>query len=187
MWEAIYVWIESFSGSTYDVDDDINKLNDPNYVFLNTTEWKLTLAKMIDDLSDIYDIIADHSSEIPDDLPDAEAMKKMFAEKIIGAMVNALNDAKRQLHISTHSITKHDILVKEIETMYDLISMLALNDKDTIINDRMFDRYNEENDDAFIEYFNIASNDLSAMHDIVSSVIDEFGSEDSDDTEDLDD
>ena len=187
MWEEIYVWIESYSGCTYNIDDDVETLKDPNYVFLNTTEWKLTLTKLIDNLSDIYDIIADHSMDIPDELPDAEAMKKMFAEKIIGVMLDSLNDAKRQLHITPHSITKHDILVKEIETMYDLICMLSMNDKDTIINDRMFDRYNEENDDAFIEYFDIASNDLSAMHDIVSSVIDEFGSEDSDDTEDLDD
>jgi hypothetical protein len=187
MLDEISVWIESYSGSTYDISDEIMTLKDPNYVFLNTTEWKLMMAKMIDDLSEIYDIISNHSDLIPDDLPDAETMKKMFASTIIGAMLNSLNDTKRQLHITTHSITKHDILVKEIETMYDLITMLSMNDKDTIINDKLFDKYNEENDDAFIEYFQIASNDLSAMHDIVSSVIEEFGSDDSDDTEDFDD
>jgi hypothetical protein len=138
---------------------------------------------MIDDLSDIYDVISEHTIEIPDDLPDGETMKKMFAEKILGSMKDSLNDTKRQLHINPHSIAKYDVLIKEIETMYDLITLLSQNDKDTIINDRLFDKYNKDNDDAFIEYFDIESSDLSIMHDIVSSVIEEFGSDDADDTE----
>lgn len=181
MWDEICVWIESYSGSTFSFNDEIQTLSNPNYVFTNTMEWKLTLSKMIDNLSDIYDIISEHADEIPDDLPDAEKMKRMFAETIIGAMLNSLNSTKQQLHIEVHNIAKHDVLVKEIETMYDLISMLSMNDKDTIINDRLFDKYNEENDDAFTNYFDIVSSDLSNMHDIVSSVIEEFGSDDFDD------
>lgn len=182
-WDAIYSWLDSYCGSTYDLHEELQTLKNPNFVFLDTTTWKLLMAKMIDDLSDIYDIISDHLIEIPDYLPDGETMKKMFAEQIIGAMKDSLNDTKRQLHINPHSIAKYDVLIKEIETMYDLITLLSQNDKDTIINDRLFDKYNEENDNAFIEYFDIASNDLSTMHDIVSSVIEEFGSDDTDDTE----
>ena len=185
IWDAIGAWIESYSGTTYNIDEDVQTLSDPNYVFLHTMEWKLTLANMIDNLSEIYDVISSNSILIPDDLPDAETMKRMFAEKIIGAMYDSLNDAKRQLHIETHRIAKHEVLIKEIETMYDLINLLSMNSKDTIINDRLFDKYNAENDDAFITYFHIASNDLSIMHDIVSSVIDEFGSDD--ETADLND
>ena len=186
MWPEIYVWIESYSGSTFDIDEEIEMLSDPNFVFVDTMTWKLTLAKMVDDLSDIYDIISDHHDEIPDELPNAESMKKMFAEKILGTMLNSLNNTKEQLHIEVHDIGKHEVLVKEIEVMYDLITMLAMNDKDTIINNQMFNKYNEENDDAFIEYFGLVSEDLLNMHDVVSSVIEEFGSDDTDDTEDFD-
>lgn len=178
IWQEIYIWIESYSGCTYDIDESIEKLNDPNIVFLNRLSWKLTIEQLIDDLSDIYDIIDEQQFMIPDNLPNAEEMKKLFREKILDTVTTSLNDIKRQLHIPQINIADHRLVLYHVDVMYDLIDMLSTNSMDTITTDNLFDKYNEENDDAFINLFGISKEDLPNMHDTVNSVIDDANASD---------
>ena len=57
--------------------------------------------------------------------------------------------------------------------MYDLIKMLSTNTIESILDERMFDIYNEENDNALSDLFDISANDLTNMHYTVNSVIEE--------------
>lgn len=179
-WQEIYIWIESYSGCTYDIDESIAKLKDPNIVFVNKLDWKLTMEKLIDDLSDIWDIIEEHEYLIPDELPDGELMKQMFRDKIIGTTVASLNDIKRQLHIQQSDIGDYRVIQYQIDLMYDLIDMLSSNDMDTIIQEKLFDRYEEQNEDALYNTFGITKEDLSNMHDTITSVIEEATAQEED-------
>lgn len=173
IWQEIYIWIESYSGCTYDIDESIERLRDPNIAFVNRLDWKLTIEKLIDDLVDIYDIIDEYGYLIPDELPDSDAMKQMYREKIIGNVMKSVNDVKRQLHIQQLEIGDHRLILYHVDVLYDLMDMLALNSMDTIINDQLFDKYENENDDAFENTLNITKSDLSNMHDTINSVIEE--------------
>ena len=57
--------------------------------------------------------------------------------------------------------------------MYDLIKMLSTNTIESILDERLFDIYNEENDNALSDLFDISANDLTNMHYTVNSVIEE--------------
>ena len=182
IWQEIYIWVESYAGCAYDIEESIQMLDDPNIVFRNRFEWKITVEELLDDLVDIYDIIDEYGYLIPDQLPDASDMKQMYREKILGAVMKSLNDIKRQLHIQQIDLGDHRLIMYHVDVMYDLIDMLASNTMDTIIEKHLFEKYNEENDDAFDNLFGITKNDLSNMHETINSVIDDL-SDDNDDDE----
>lgn len=183
MWQEIYTWIESYTGCTYDIDDSVEKITDQNFPFLYPFEWKLILEMFVDDLGEIYEVIDTYEENIPDTIPGADELKRMFSEKILGAILVSLNNVKRQLHIERVNITDHLELLKQVDIMYLLIQMLATNDMETIVSTKMFDRCNEECDNGFTDVFNIVSSDISTMHEVVTSIIDVFGM----DEEDIDD
>lgn len=173
LWQLMYVWLDSYSGCEYNIDDEINILKDPNIAFINPLSWKLTCESIIDALSDVFDVIDEHETLIPDDLPSANKMKQMFREKFVSAVADSLNDIKRQLHIEQKDISDHRLLSYHVDVMYDLIKMLSTNTIESILDERMFDIYNEENDNALSDLFDISANDLTNMHYTVNSVIEE--------------
>ena len=180
MWEEIYVWIESYSGCSYDMTKDIDFITDMNTPFVETFEWRLTAEKMVDDLSSIYDIITEYHNLIPDTLPSESKMKKMFAEQVLGAILQAVNNVKKQLHIQQIDITDHNVLLLHVDKLTDLINLLSTNTLDDIIEKKKFDKYNEENDDAFTDLFGLTSSDMSNMFYTISSIKEAFGSDDED-------
>ena len=97
----------------------------------------------------------------------------MFREKFVSAVADSLNDIKRQLHIEQKEISDHRLLSYHVDVMYDLIKMLSTNTIESILDERMFDIYNEENDNALSDLFDISANDLTNMHYTVNSVIEE--------------
>lgn len=181
MWDEIYAWIESYAGTSCDVDDGVNYIKDMNKPFTDTYEWRLINEQLIDDLSDIYDVLSENATMIPDKLPSAAKMKQMFGEKVLLGMLEGLNNVKRQLHIQQVDINDYNVLLKHIDVMADLINMLKENSIDTIIEKQMFDKYNEENEDDFINLFGLTSSDMSNMHYTVSSIIESL-----EDDEDID-
>jgi hypothetical protein len=58
--------------------------------------------------------------------------------------------------------------------------MLSTNTLDDIIEKKKFDKYNEENDDAFTDLFGLTSSDMSNMFYTISSIKEAFGSDDED-------
>lgn len=170
MWEKIYVWIESYAGCSYDVDEAISYINNNDNPFVNTVEWKLVNEQLVDQLEEIFDIITDNATLIPDDLPDSNDMKKMFAGKILMGMLSGLNNVKRQLHIQQIDINDYNVLLHHIDVMFDLICMMKENSLDEIIDKSMFDKYNEENEDMFTDLFGLTSSDVSNIYYTISAI-----------------
>lgn len=180
VWEEIYIWIESYTGCSYNVDDEITYVNNADVPFTNTLEWRMVNEQLIDQLSEIYDIINDNLTMIPDDLPDADKMKRMFTEKILIGMLNGVNNVKRQLHIQQIDINDYNVLLFHIDVLRDLIMMVNENSLDDIIEKGMFDKYNEENEDAFTDILGLTSTDMSNIYYTITSIREESDGEDID-------
>lgn len=178
MWEEIYIWIESYAGCSYDVDKELEFIKDNDKPFTETIEWKLVNEQLIDQLSEIFDIINEYGSLIPDNLPDEDKMKQAFASKILLGMLEGINGVKRQLHIQQVDINDYNVLLKHVDVLFDLISMMKENNLDTIIEKGMFDKYNEENEDDFTDLLGLTSSDVSNIYYTIASVNEDDEDED---------
>jgi hypothetical protein len=77
------------------------------------------------------------------------------------------------------------VLLLHVDKLTDLINLLSTNTLDDIIEKKKFDKYNEENDDAFTDLFGLTSSDMSNMFYTISSIKEAFGSDDDEDIDDI--
>lgn len=179
MWAEIYAWIEQYSGVSYDLNEDINEIKG-DVAFIETFFWATKISMIIDNLDEALSVVDEHYYDLTDDLPDANTLKKMLTTDVLAKILEQVVEIKRQLGISAKKINTVTDLLQHVNTMRDLIEMLKENNMEDIVKQRLFDKYNEENDDAFTELLDLHKNDMTNMWDVVHSVVDNETDDDED-------
>ena len=183
-WEAVYSWLEQHSGVSYDLNDDINQIKG-DVAFTETFTWATKISLILDELDDALDVIDENHRELTEDLPGRDDFKRMLVTDTIMKILNEVNGIKRQLGITPTKIKTVNELLQHVNALRDLINMLKINPIEDIIKDKLFEKYEDENDDAFSELLDLHKNDMTNLWETVRSVVDYI--EDDDDESDWDD
>lgn len=183
-WEAVYSWLEQHSGVSYDLNDDINQIKG-DVAFTETFTWATKISLILDELDDALDVIDENHRELTEDLPGRDDFKRMLVADTIMKILNEVNGIKRQLGITPTKIKTVNELLQHVNALRDLINMLKINPIEDIIKDKLFEKYEDENDDAFSELLDLHKNDMTNLWETVRSVVDYI--EDDDDESDWDD
>lgn len=183
-WEAVYSWLEQHSGVSYDLNDDINQIKG-DVAFTETFTWATKISLILDELDEALDVIDENHRELTEDLPGRDDFKRMLVTDTIMKILNEVNGIKRQLGITPTKIKTVNELLQHVNAIRDLINMLKINPIEDIIKDKLFEKYEDENDDAFSELLDLHKNDMTNLWETVRSVVDYI--EDDDDESDWDD
>lgn len=183
-WEAVYSWLEQHSGVSYDLNDDINQIKG-DVAFTETFTWATKISLILDELDEALDVIDENHRELTEDLPGRDDFKRMLVADTIMKILNEVNGIKRQLGITPTKIKTVNELLQHVNALRDLINMLKINPIEDIIKDKLFEKYEDENDDAFSELLDLHKNDMTNLWETVRSVVDYI--EDDDDESDWDD
>lgn len=183
-WEAVYSWLEQHSGVSYDLNDDINQIKG-DVAFTETFTWATKISLILDELDEALDVIDENYRELTEDLPGRDDFKRMLVADTIMKILNEVNGIKRQLGITPTKIKTVNELLQHVNALRDLINMLKINPIEDIIKDKLFEKYEDENDDAFSELLDLHKNDMTNLWETVRSVVDYI--EDDDDESDWDD
>lgn len=183
-WEAVYSWLEQHSGVSYDLNDDINQIKG-DVAFTETFTWATKISLILDELDDALDVIDENHRELTEDLPGRDDFKRMLVADTIMKILNEVNGIKRQLGITPTKIKTVNELLQHVNALRDLINMLKINPIEDIIKDKLFEKYEDENDDAFSELLDLHKNDMTNLWETVRSVVDYI--EDDDDESDWND
>lgn len=183
-WEAVYSWLEQHSGVSYDLNDDINQIKG-DVAFTETFTWATKISLILDELDDALDVIDENYRELTDDLPGRDDFKKMLVADTIMKILNEVNGIKRQLGITPTKIKTVNELLQHVNAIRDLINMLKINPIEDIIKDKLFEKYEDENDDAFSELLDLHKNDMTNLWETVRSVVDYIEDDDESDWDDF--
>lgn len=169
MWEEIYLWLEQYSGVSYDFQGDVSKISD-NSIFIEPYEWVVNVNDMIEKLSDVWDIIDEYGDDLPDEFPNKISLKKFITENVTGWISGVINKVKRQLRIDQMDINDYDDLINQSTTLSEFVQMIIEYPINEILEKNMFETFNEEHNNIMTETFNISRNDISSMHIDISSI-----------------
>lgn len=169
MWQEIYLWLEQYSGVSYNFDEDITRIS-KDFVFIEPYEWISTIDVIIEGMSEAVDTVETYGGLLPEDFPDKDSLKRLISSNIISKILNNINYVKRQLHIDPIEIHSFNKLVEHANGLVGLINLLTENTIDDIIQHNMFEKSDEEYDNIFTEDFNMHSSDLTNMSFTVSSI-----------------
>lgn len=173
--EEIYIWLEGMTGSSpAGYEDDFRELvEDPNIPFMDTFKWKNMLSNILDTLSDVLDDVDEYAPYIPEELPDCDDMKLMISSYVMGNILTNINIVKKRLGLITNpnQTLTYTSLITTVNVLSDLIDMVKQNSMDDISSKSLFDKYNNENDDQFIEVLELSKTDIPNIWETVSSII----------------
>lgn len=169
MFEEVYDWLEQWSGSPYDLTEEI-ELVSSDMAFTEPYCWKLTIGLIIDNLAEAIDIINTYGDNLPEELPSKGELVKVLTAYVLCELIDVVNHVKQQMNISNTDIKSVNDLYNNVTVLTDLIDMLTEHDMDEIIKDNLFEKYNEENDDMFTEVLDIYKNDLTNIHFAIDSI-----------------
>jgi len=169
MWNEIYLWLEQYSGVSYDFQGDISQISE-NSIFIEPFEWSVNVNDILEKLSDVWDIIDEYGDDLPDDFPNKSSLKKFITENVIGWVSGVINNVKRQLKIDQTDITSYDDLVNQSTVLSDFIRMMIENSIDKILEENLFEKCDEDFNNILTETFNVSRNDIPSMHIEISSI-----------------
>lgn len=169
-----YDWLESRSGSSFNFNELYHKLS-MNNIFIDPYDWLYSYNNMISLIGYAFEIIDQNSTELPFELPNSRTFKKAFANNVMNKMNNILSYIKQTLSIEVVDITSFESLTNHVNCLFDLVCICRENDIEYIYKNKLFDTNSEENQDVSIEsILQIQSADLTNIHSVISSIIEEY-------------
>lgn len=169
MLQEIYMWLEQYSGVSYDFNEDISNITG-NKAFIDPFEWHISIENILERLNDALSTIDKYHNLLTEDLPNRTDLKKYISGMVLNRILNVLNDIKLQLHIEQSEINSYDELIKQVMVITQLIDMMVDNTLEDIIKNNMFEKYDEENDNVLTDMLNMHKNDVPNIHFTVSSI-----------------
>lgn len=182
VWQEIYGWLEQHSGVSYDFNEDISKISG-SVAFIEPYDWFVAIDNIFDGLDDAMDVIDDYSRMLPDNFPSKTELKKFISGHVIGRVLEIVNYVKQMMSIEQTEINKYSELMEHVRAMSDLIIMISDYSMEDIIKDDMFEKYDEDNDNVLTDKLNIHKNDMPNIHSVVTTIRDDYFTEDDEDEE----
>ena len=178
MFEEIYVWLESYGGTSFDFDESIQEIGETEAI-VDPFTWHTGI-----DIILTCDIIDEYWRAIPEGMPNRKKMKRMLTENVLGLIVGNIRSICNMLNLNLEEIKTMDQLHVVIDALYELINLLRTHTIDEIIKNGLYDQHEEENDNSFANVLNVMKEDMAQLAMNVTSIQDEYY--DSLDNEDLD-
>lgn len=169
MWSELFIWLERYSGVSYDFSEDIASIKG-DIAFIDTYEWFNVISNLFDNLSEAIDVVDEFGDNLTDELPNKKKVINMLTSYVISNLLDNVNDIKRKLNIDIVDISNSDTLVQHINIIMELIQMLSENEMDDIFKQQLFEKHEEENGNTFTEILNIQKDDITNMYFTVSSI-----------------
>ena len=169
MWSELFIWLERYSGVSYDFSEDIARIKG-DIAFIDTYEWFNVISNLFDNLSEAIDVVDEFGDNLTDELPNKKKVKNMLTSYVISNLLDNVNDIKRKLNIDIVDISNSDTLIQHINIIMELIQMLSENEMDDIFKQQLFEKHEEENGNTFTEILNIQKDDITNMYFTVSSI-----------------
>ena len=169
MWSELFIWLERYSGVSYDFSEDIASIKG-DIAFIDTYEWFNVISNLFDNLSEAIDVVDEFGDNLTDELPNKKKVKNMLTSYVISNLLDNVNDIKRKLNIDIVDISNPDTLIQHINIIMELIQMLSENEMDDIFKQQLFEKHEEENGNTFTEILNIQKDDITNMYFTVSSI-----------------
>lgn len=169
MWSELFIWLERYSGVSYDFSEDIASIKG-DIAFIDTYEWFTVISNLFDNLSEAIDVVDEFGDNLTDELPNKKKVKNMLTSYVISNLLDNVNDIKRKLNIDIVDISNSDTLIQHINIIMELIQMLSENEMDDIFKQQLFEKHEEENGNTFTEILNIQKDDITNMYFTVSSI-----------------
>ena len=169
MWSELFIWLERYSGVSYDFSEDIASIKG-DIAFIDTYEWFNVISNLFDNLSEAIDVVDEFGDNLTDELPNKKKVKNMLTTYVISNLLDNVNDIKRKLNIDIVDISNSDTLIQHINIIMELIQMLSENEMDDIFKQQLFEKHEEENGNTFTEILNIQKDDITNMYFTVSSI-----------------
>lgn len=170
MWDEFYIWIERYTGVTYNLSEEFSNVT-KYMIFVNPYEWKSRIMAIVDHIGDVIDTIDQYGDDIPDYLPDKEAMKKTFTEDAVQQLLFIVNQAKHMINVEEVDITSYDIMMNQIQVLSDLVNMCL---EEFPVKPTTFDTYEDENDDAMNTYLGIIKSDMTNIGMTINEIRNEY-------------
>lgn len=181
--DAVYLWLESRTGESYYLDEEINSLLKKDMIVMDTDQWEFSLSKILKKMNECLDAIDEFWREIPDDLPSRSRMKQDYREHIMDGAHGILADAFNSLGLTIPGeLMSSDIIlfVNSANSLLDLVRELKENDIEDVIKSQWYDKYNDTHDDILIERMKIAKQDLPDISVAIDTVMEIHSDEDED-------
>lgn len=169
MWSELFIWLERYSGVSYDFSEDIASIKG-DIAFIDTYEWFNVISNLFDNLSEAIDVVDEFGDNLTDELPNKKKVENMLTSYVISNLLDNVNDIKRKLNIDIVDISNSDTLIQHINIIMELIQMLSENEMDDIFKQQLFEKHEEENGNTFTEILNIQKDDITNMYFTVSSI-----------------
>ena len=171
--DELYIWLEAYSGVTFDFSSDFEEIQG-DAAFIEPYAWVVTISEILEQLEACVGCIEKYGDNLTDDMPSKNDLKRYVTMSVLVTVLNNLNYIKRKLNIEEVDINNFDLLVRHVETMHDLIAMLVENSIEDILNKRLFEKHEKENDDSFYELFELNKKDIPNMSFTVNSIRDVY-------------
>lgn len=167
------MWIEQYSGVSYNISDN-EALSDKYLPYVDPYEWKTNILMILDNLPDAIEVINTYANLIPDALPGKKEMKTLVVEDTTGRILRNIQGVLKELDLETPTIQSIDDLANVVNALGGLIELLSNTSTEDLLKNRVFEEYEEENDDILEEMFEIVKSDLSNMKFTVTSKHDAY-------------
>lgn len=171
MIQEVYDWLESRSGSPYDFRDELSEL-ELSEAFLSPGDWFNTISITIDRLEDCVDDINKFRYEIPEDLPDADDMKKQIIGETTEMILDKLDEVKQRIGIKASKVKN----VNELTTQLSMICKMIDICKNAKIQDVMglLSKFEEDHDFYMSDNFDITPKDYPQLYADIVDIIEEY-------------
>lgn len=177
----VYLWLESRCGDSYDCSDTIKRIQSDDLVITDPQDWLYAIRNVIDHSREAIDVFNEYSDEIPDSLPNAKRLTRMFAQDVRNDLRRIIRKAFQSLglvppdRISTITMSNAWIIAC---TFVDIITVLSENTIEDVIKEDWYDSYNEDHDNILDEVMDIFKQDLPNIAFAIEDVREMHGEDD---------
>lgn len=167
--EEIFTWMEEYCGVSYDFQEAVSSI-DGRTAFISPFEWRISIEMILEQLNTALDVIDDHKRAIPETMPNATELKRIFTLTTLRQLIANIVSVCAMMNIDPPEITSIDQLNIVVVTIADLITMLSNHNIDEILKQNLFEEYEEANDSAFFNVLQLHRQDMTQLSFAVNEI-----------------
>lgn len=159
MLEYVYAWIESRTGVSYDFNQELASLAKGTLI-TSPMEFLSGYRQIINELTDCVDALNEYKDEIPEDLPDYKQLQELFAATVLDGVKSIIDSYMDKLSMRHVEINSMNELNETVEMLCALTNIFRYESPDEIIQNKTFEKLDDEYDNMFTDELNIVPSDM---------------------------